>query len=84
MDLSLCELTAAIGTRALTPTQAVVAALARIERLNPRLNAFVVICAESALAAAAAQTERLASGEEVGPLAGVPLGVKDLCARARP
>jgi Asp-tRNA(Asn)/Glu-tRNA(Gln) amidotransferase A subunit family amidase len=53
-------------------------ALARIDALNPEVNAFVAVDAESARRAAAAVDERAAGGEEVGPLAGVPIGVKDL------
>ena len=45
MDLSLCELCDAVASRRLTPTQTVDAALARIERLNPAVNAFVFVCA---------------------------------------
>jgi Asp-tRNA(Asn)/Glu-tRNA(Gln) amidotransferase A subunit family amidase len=53
-------------------------ALARIEALDPKVNAFVVVDAEAALRDADAIDERLAEGEDVGPLAGIPLGVKDL------
>jgi Asp-tRNA(Asn)/Glu-tRNA(Gln) amidotransferase A subunit family amidase len=54
------------------------ATLARIERLNPEVGAFVAVDPELALAEAAAIDERIAAGDDVGPLAGVPLGVKDL------
>ncbi|MGQ0432368.1 MAG: amidase [Microthrixaceae bacterium] len=54
------------------------AALDRIEALNPSVNAFVALDAEAALTEAAAIDERIAAGEEVGPLAGIPIGVKDL------
>jgi Asp-tRNA(Asn)/Glu-tRNA(Gln) amidotransferase A subunit family amidase len=53
-------------------------ALARIEALNPTLNAFVAVDGEAAMAAAAAVDEAIAAGDDPGPLAGVPLGVKDL------
>jgi aspartyl-tRNA(Asn)/glutamyl-tRNA(Gln) amidotransferase subunit A len=52
--------------------------LKRIEALNPRLNAFVAVDSERALARAAEIDAKVARGEEVGPLAGVPVGVKDL------
>src|SRR5262249_38240315 len=53
--------------------------LERIDAVNPRLNAFVSLRpAEQSLAAAERIAERLAHGEDVGPLAGLPLGVKDL------
>ena len=54
------------------------AALDRIEAANVELNAFVAIDAEAAQRQADAIDERLAAGEDVGPLAGIPIGVKDL------
>lgn len=53
------------------------AALDRIEELNPALNAFVAVDPEAALDAAAAVDEAVAAGEDPGPLAGVPIAVKD-------
>jgi aspartyl-tRNA(Asn)/glutamyl-tRNA(Gln) amidotransferase subunit A len=53
-------------------------ALARIEADNPRLNAFVAVDGERALAAAESIDQRVASGGDPGPLAGIPIGVKDL------
>jgi aspartyl-tRNA(Asn)/glutamyl-tRNA(Gln) amidotransferase subunit A len=52
--------------------------LAAIEAANPELNAFVHLDAQGALAAAARIDARVAAGEDPGPLAGVPFGVKDL------
>ena len=79
MDLSLCELCEAIQSGRLTPVDTVNAALARIERLNPAVNAFVFVCAAHAREEAVRQTELLSTGRsEIGPLAGVPFGVKDL------
>jgi amidase len=51
-------------------------ALARIERLQPELGAFRVVCAEAARAAAADADRRLAAGERL-PLLGVPVAIKD-------
>jgi Asp-tRNA(Asn)/Glu-tRNA(Gln) amidotransferase A subunit family amidase len=53
-------------------------AISRIEALNPTINAFVAWDGERALAQADAVDARVASGDAVGPLAGVPVGVKDL------
>jgi aspartyl-tRNA(Asn)/glutamyl-tRNA(Gln) amidotransferase subunit A len=61
-----------VGARELTE-----AALARIERLNPTYNAFVAVDADRALTEAARVDERIANGQDPGPLAGIPLGVKD-------
>ena len=52
--------------------------IARIERGNPRLNAFVHLDFELALTAAQAVDLKVARGEDPGPLAGVPIGVKDM------
>src|SRR5690349_6241515 len=54
------------------------AALARVKEENPKNNAFLAITEERALAQADAVDRRLASGETPPPLAGVPLGVKDV------
>ncbi|HLY82907.1 MAG TPA: amidase family protein [Acidimicrobiales bacterium] len=53
-------------------------ALGRIEALNGSLNAFVAVDGDAALKAAAAIDEAVAAGEDPGPLAGIPIGVKDL------
>ncbi len=45
---------------------------------NPKTNAYLLLAEERALAAAAAVDERLARGEDPGPLAGVPVAVKDV------
>ena len=52
-------------------------ALARIDATNGEVGAFVAVDADAALAQAAAIDERVAAGEDVGPLAGIPIGVKD-------
>jgi aspartyl-tRNA(Asn)/glutamyl-tRNA(Gln) amidotransferase subunit A len=52
--------------------------LARVDRQQSRLNAFVHVDDEGALAAADAVDRARAAGEPLGPLAGVPFGVKDL------
>src|ERR1700736_4348674 len=53
-------------------------ALKRIDALNPRLNAFVALDADAAMRAATAIDESVAAGDDPGPLAGIPIGVKDL------
>ena len=74
--LSASALTALIRTRALSAEEAVKATLARIDRLNPALNAIVQRRDDEALAEARAIDARLARGEDPGPLAGVPVTVK--------
>ncbi len=72
------ELAAKVRARDLSPVELMERSLARIEALNPRLNAFVEVDGEGALRQAQALETRLAEGEEAGPLAGLPTGVKDL------
>jgi aspartyl-tRNA(Asn)/glutamyl-tRNA(Gln) amidotransferase subunit A len=71
-------LAAAVRRRELSPVAVVEATLARIARVDSALNAFVALRADAALAEARALGERIARGEDPGPLAGVPFGVKDL------
>jgi 1-carboxybiuret hydrolase len=54
------------------------ATLARIARVDPRVGAFTDVTAGRARARAAALDARLAAGEDIGPLAGVPFAVKNL------
>jgi aspartyl-tRNA(Asn)/glutamyl-tRNA(Gln) amidotransferase subunit A len=72
------ELAGLIRTKAVSPVEVVDAVLARIERLNPRLNAFCAVTAEDAREAAAAAEVAVMTGEPLGPLHGVPFSVKDL------
>ena len=73
------ELVARVRGGELSPVDLMRATLERIEAVNPRINAIVSQRpAEELLAEAQAMADRLARGEEVGPLAGLPLGVKDL------
>jgi aspartyl-tRNA(Asn)/glutamyl-tRNA(Gln) amidotransferase subunit A len=72
------ELVRLIKSGELTPREVMEETLARIEALNPALNAFVSLHPEGALKEAEKLTEHIASGRECGPLAGIPVGVKDL------
>src|SRR4051812_6720717 len=53
-------------------------ALDRIAAVDASVGAFVAVDGDRALAEASAIDERIARGEAVGPLAGIPIGVKDL------
>ena len=74
----LTDLVAQIRSKQVAPTEVLRAYLARIERFNGELNAVVTLDAERALSEARAVEQRLAGGEDVGPLAGVPFAAKDL------
>ena len=78
--LTLHELSDRIRAKEMSPVEVTVAALERIERLNPKLNAYITVMAEQALADARAAEREIASGKYRGPLHGVPISVKDLCA----
>ena len=74
---SAVELAALIRRRALSPVEITRAVLARIERLNPRLGAFVLVHAERALTDARAAEQAVMAGRPLGPLHGVPISIKD-------
>ena len=61
-----------------SPLEATQAVLARIERLNPTLNAFVHLAGDEALAAARASEARWRAGTPLSPIDGVPTSIKDL------
>jgi amidase len=75
--LSAVELARLMRERQASPVEVLDAHLAAIEKYNDRINAFCTVAAEQARAAAVAAEQALARGE-AGPLAGVPVGIKDL------
>jgi aspartyl-tRNA(Asn)/glutamyl-tRNA(Gln) amidotransferase subunit A len=77
-DLTLRGALDALEARDTSAEELARAHLDAIERLNPRLNAYVAVTGERALAQARASDERRARGEALGPLDGAPLGIKDL------
>jgi Asp-tRNA(Asn)/Glu-tRNA(Gln) amidotransferase A subunit family amidase len=74
----MSELAASVQAGEVSARELTGAALDRIDQLDEQLNAFVTVDADRALADAAALDQRLALGERVGLLAGIPLAVKDL------
>ncbi len=77
-ELTLKEVAATIRRRKLSSVELTRSLLARIERWQPALNAFVRVEAEEALAAAKAADRMLARRGPKGPLHGVPLAHKDM------
>ena len=75
--LSATELAGYIESKQLSPLEAVDAYLSRIERVDPKLNSYVTVCAETAREAARQAGEEIAAGGYRGPLHGIPVGVKD-------
>ncbi len=72
------ELVRRFRARKVSPLEAMEAVLARIDRVNPMLNAYVTVVRESALKAARAATAAFKKGARLGPLHGVPVSIKDL------
>ena len=76
--LSGAELGRRIARRELSPVEVTRTHLERIARLDAKLNAFVLVTADRALAEAAAAEREIAAGRSRGPLHGVPMALKDL------
>ncbi len=74
--LSASALAQAIASKQLSPVDVVDALLARIERLEPKLHAYVEVYGTTARLAA--EAAHIRSGHSVGPLHGVPIALKDL------
>ena len=78
-----CELTALearrlIGRKKLSPIELLESCIARIEMVNAAVNAVVATCYDRAREEARAATDAVMRGDALGPLHGLPLGVKDL------
>ena len=81
-DRDLCftpatELLRLFRARRASPTEVMEAVLARIDRVNPQLNAYVTLTREAALRDARAATRALRRGAALAPLHGVPVSIKD-------
>ncbi|MEV6673695.1 Asp-tRNA(Asn)/Glu-tRNA(Gln) amidotransferase subunit GatA [Streptomyces sp. NPDC051162] len=78
IKLTAAEIAAKIASGEVTAVQVTEAHLARIEAVDEKVNAFLHVDREGALAQARAVDEKRARGEKLGPLAGVPLALKDI------
>ena len=76
--ISLSELADQIQRREVSSREVVQHALDRIEATKDQLGAFVAVHSDEALAQAGEVDAACVAGEELGPLAGIPIGVKDL------
>jgi len=76
--LTAAELAAAIAGGEVSAVEVATAHLGRITEIDPQVHAFLHVGAEQALAAARAVDAQRAAGEPLGPLAGVPLALKDV------
>ncbi|WP_412740869.1 Asp-tRNA(Asn)/Glu-tRNA(Gln) amidotransferase subunit GatA [Krasilnikovia sp. MM14-A1259] len=78
--MTATEVAALISGGEASAVEVATAHLDRIDAVDPRVHAFLHVDREGALAAARAVDERRAAGQELGPLAGVPVAVKDIVA----
>jgi aspartyl-tRNA(Asn)/glutamyl-tRNA(Gln) amidotransferase subunit A len=76
--MSVDQVSKMVQSGEVTSVQLVEACLARIESLNPQLNAFVYLAKDQALAAAAKADAEIKAGNYKGPLHGIPIALKDL------
>ena len=74
---SLSEISARLEKGEITSVTVTRLMLDRIERLNPKLNCFITVLAESALAQAERMDRLAQAGLRLGPLHGVPVAIKD-------
>jgi aspartyl-tRNA(Asn)/glutamyl-tRNA(Gln) amidotransferase subunit A len=75
---SIVELAPQLRRKEVSPLELTRACLDRIDEVNPTLNAFITVRAESALAEAQAAETEIFRGEWRGPLHGIPIALKDL------
>src|SRR6202041_1765397 len=75
---AIVELAPRLRRREISPLELTRACLDRIGKLNPELNAFITVTAESALAEARTAETEISRGQWRGPLHGIPIAMKDL------
>ena len=75
---SAVELRQLIGSRAVSCLELTELFLRRIEELNPKMNAYLALCGDRAIAAARDAQDAVQRGASLGPLHGIPVSIKDL------
>jgi aspartyl-tRNA(Asn)/glutamyl-tRNA(Gln) amidotransferase subunit A len=78
VPFTIHELSAKIRNRSISPVELTHQCLDRIAKLNPVLNAFITVTAESALERARLAEREIYRGTYLGPLHGIPIGLKDI------
>jgi len=76
--LALSEASELVRSKKISPVELTQACLSRIEQLNPKLNAFITVTADSALAQAGEAESDIQRGRWKGPLHGIPIALKDM------
>ena len=77
IELTASELAGLIAGKELSPVEVTQAYLERIDDINPKLNAYITVCADEAMQAAQEAERAVVDGDSLGPLHGLPLAVKD-------
>ena len=77
-QLGLSEASQLVRSKKVSPVELTYECLSRIERLNPKLNAFITVTADSALAEARQAEAEIQHDRWRGPLHGIPIALKDL------
>jgi aspartyl-tRNA(Asn)/glutamyl-tRNA(Gln) amidotransferase subunit A len=77
-NLSLLEASQRVRRKLISPVELTTVCLERIQRLNPKLNAFITITAERALSQAKKPEKEGLEGRWRGPLHGIPIALKDI------
>jgi aspartyl-tRNA(Asn)/glutamyl-tRNA(Gln) amidotransferase subunit A len=78
VPFTICELSRKIRDRSISPVELTHDCLDRITKLNPTLNAYITVTAESALERARVAEREIYRGAYLGPLHGIPIGLKDI------
>jgi len=76
--MSIREVSDLVRRKKVSPVELTSACLTRIDRINPALNAFITVMAESARAQAREAEDAIQRGKWRGPLHGIPIALKDL------
>ena len=77
-NMSAVDLARGVRTKALSPVEILKSHLDAIARANPAINAICTLAAEQAMGAARAAEDAVMRGRALGPLHGVPIGIKDV------
>ena len=81
-DLTACQARRMIGEKRLSPVELLESCIARIEAVNPAVNAMVTTAFDRARTEAKAAEDAVMRGDDLPPLHGLPVGIKDLDANA--
>ena len=77
-EMSIAQAAELLRRKQISPVELTKACLARIEQLNPTINAFITVMHDSALTQARKAEDEIQAGNWRGPLHGIPIGLKDL------